>query len=63
MEQHRFILSEAPDALDGALEWLDAEIEKEQESSRLSKEVEEHIRPLVMQLAREQGLLTAGEQI
>ena len=62
MRENRFILSEAPDALDGALEWLDAEIEQEEENNRLSKEIEEHIRPLVMKIAEEQGLLSPCQQ-
>ena len=52
MDISRFILSEEPNALDGALEWLDAEIEKEEENNRLSREVEERIRPLVLKIAR-----------
>lgn len=52
MDISRFILSEEPNALDGALEWLDAEIEKEEENNRLSKKVEDRIRPLVLEIAR-----------
>ncbi len=57
MVGNRFILSEEPNALDGALEWLDAEIEKEEENNRLSRQVEDHIRPLVLEIARDSGLL------
>lgn len=54
MDISRFILSEEPNALDGTLEWLDAEIEKE-ESNRLSKEVEDHILPMVLEIAGNTG--------
>ena len=57
MDISRFILSEEPNALDGALEWLDAEIEKEEENNRLSRQVEDHIRPLVLEIARDAGLV------
>lgn len=59
MDISRFILSEKPDALDGALEWLDAEIEQEEENDRLSRQVEERIRPLVLEIAKNDGLLVA----
>lgn len=57
MDISRFILSEKPDALDGALEWLDAEIEQEEENDRLSRQVEERIRPLVLEIAKNDGLV------
>ena len=57
MDKSRFILSEKPDALDGALEWLDAEIEKEETNNRLSKQIEDHIRPMVLEIARKKGLV------
>ena len=57
MDVSRFILSEEPNALDGALEWLDAEIEKEEENNRLSRQVEDRIRPLVLEIARSSGLV------
>ena len=57
MDISRFILSEKPDALDGALEWLDAEIEHEEENDRLSRQVEERIRPLVLEIAKNDGLV------
>jgi cell division protein FtsL len=59
MDISRFILSEKPDALDGALEWLDAEIEQEEENDRLSRQVEDHIRPLVLEIAKNDGLVVA----
>lgn len=61
MDVSRFILSEEPNALDGALEWLDAEIEKEEENNRLSRQVEDHIRPLVLEIARNSGLVAANQ--
>lgn len=60
MDVSRFILSEEPNALDGALEWLDAEIEKEEEDNRLSRQVEDHIRPLVLEIARDNGLVATN---
>lgn len=57
MNNSRFILSEAPDALDGVLEWLNEDIEREEENSRLSYMVEEHIRPLVMEIANRRKLV------
>lgn len=59
MDISRFILSEKPDALDGALEWLDAEIEQEEENDRLSRQVEDHIRPLVLEIAKNDGVVVA----
>jgi cell division protein FtsL len=59
MDISRFILSEKPDALDGALEWLDAEIEQEEENDRLSRQVEDRIRPLVLEIAKNDGLVVA----
>lgn len=35
---------------------LDAEIEKEEENNRLSRQVEDHIRPLVIEIARKSGM-------
>ena len=60
MDTKRYILSEEPDALDGALEWLDAEIEKDEENNRLSKMVEDHIRPLVLEIAKNRNMMTAN---
>lgn len=57
MNNSRFILSEAPDALDGVLEWLNEDIEREEENSRLSYMVEEHIRLLVMEIANRRKLV------
>ncbi len=59
MNTKRFILSEEPDALDGVLEWLDEEIEKEEDNNRLSRQVEDHIRPMVMEIAKKRGLVAA----
>ena len=59
MDIRKFILSEKPDALDGALEWLDAEIKKEEENDRLSREVEDHIHPLVLEIAKNDKLIVA----
>lgn len=59
MKQYDCILSEKPDALDGALEWLDAEIEKAETENEVTKEVEDHIRPFVMEIARNRGLVSA----
>lgn len=59
MKPYNCILSEKPDALDGALEWLDAEIRKAELENEATKEVENHIRPLVMEIAKKQGLVAA----
>ena len=55
MKQYNCILSEKPDALEGALEWLDAEISKAEIENEVTKEVENHIRPFVVEIARKQG--------
>ena len=51
MAEHRCILSEKPDALDGAIEWLQDEIRKiesnNEQKQRANKTLEENIRPFV----------------
>ena len=62
MVEHKCILSEKPDALDGALEWLQAEIKKLEEDDSKKKKVTEalkaDIRPLVQQVAKKRGLVS-----
>lgn len=61
MVEHKCILSEKPDALDGALEWLQAEIKKLEEDDSKKKKVTEalkaDIRPLVQKVAKKRGLV------
>lgn len=61
MTEHKCILSEKPDALDGALEWLQAEIKKMESSidrkSQVTKALEDDIRPLVLDVAKKRGLV------
>ena len=62
MVEHKCILSEKPDALDGALEWLQAEIKKLEEDDSKKKKVTEalkaDIRPLVQKVAKKRGLVS-----
>ena len=62
MDTRRIILSEEEDALDGAIEWLDEAIAREEENDRLSRQVEDHIRPLVLKVAEEMGYDSAPEK-
>ena len=61
MVEHKCILSEKPDALDGALEWLQAEIKKLETENDKKKKVTESlkadIRPLVQKVAKKRGLV------
>jgi hypothetical protein len=62
MREHKCILSEKPDALDGALEWLQEEIRKMESSSekkkRVTKELEDDVRPFVRKVAEQRGLVS-----
>ena len=57
MKPYNCVLSEKPDALEGAVEWLDSEIKKAELENEAAKEVEENIRPFVMEIARKRGLV------
>ena len=57
MKPYNCILSEKPDALDGAIEWLDAELKKANMENEAAKEVEHHIRPFVIEIAQKRGIL------
>ena len=63
MVEHKCILSEKPNALDGALEWLQAEIKKLEEDDAKKKKVTEalkaDIRPLVQKVAKKRGLVSS----
>ena len=50
------ILSEAPDALNGAVEALQKEIALEEKETRLTKEANEHIKPFIMEIRMKRGL-------
>ena len=62
MVEHKCILSEKPDALDGALEWLQAEIKKMESANDSKKKVTEalqaDIRPFVQKIAKKRGLVS-----
>ena len=62
MTEHKCILSEKPDALDGALEWLQSEIKKMESTSdqkkRVTEKLEENICPLVQKIASKRGLVS-----
>ena len=63
MTEHKCILSEKPDALDGALEWLQEEIKKiessnDQKKNRVTESIEKDIRPLVRAVAKQRGLVS-----
>ncbi|MBE5870879.1 MAG: hypothetical protein E7294_06435 [Lachnospiraceae bacterium] len=59
--EHKCILSEKPDALNGALEWLQAEIKKlETENDRknqVTQQLLKDVRPLVQKVAKQRGLV------
>ena len=61
MIEHKCILSEKPDALDGALDWLRTEIKKMENSDEKKTEVtvnlEADVRPLVRKIAEQRGLV------
>lgn len=61
MKEHKCILSEKPDALDGALEWLQSEIERmeKEDKVKVTQELEEYIRPFVLEIAKKRGLVSA----
>ncbi len=56
MNKHNPILSEAPDALNGAVEALQKEIALEEKEARLTKEANEHIKPFIMEIRMKRGL-------
>ena len=62
MVEHKCILSEKPDALDGALEWLQAEITKlenvNDRKSQVTQALENDIRPLVQKVAEKRGIVS-----
>ena len=62
MVEHKCILSEKPDALDGALEWLQAEIKKMESVNDSKKRVTDvlraDIRPFVQKVAEKRGLVS-----
>ncbi len=62
MAEHKCILSEKPDALDGALEWLQAEIKRMESSNDPKKKITEtlhaDIRPFVRKVAKKRGLMS-----
>lgn len=62
MVEHKCILSEKPDALDGALEWLQAEIKKlenvNDRKSQVTQALENDIRPLVQKVAEKRGIVS-----
>ena len=61
MIKHKCILSEKPDALNGALEWLQTEISKIESSNDRKKQITEaleaEVRPLVQKVAKQRGLI------
>ncbi len=62
MKEYNCILSEKPDALDGALEWIEQEIEKEKamqdDKNRITQKLKAEVRPLVIKIAESRGLVT-----
>lgn len=60
MKEYKCILSEKPDALDGALEWIDKEIAKEKalrnDKNRITQKLKDEVRPLVIKIAQSRGL-------
>lgn len=61
MKEYKCILSEKPDALDGALEWIDEEIAKEKalrnDKNRITQKLKDEVRPLVIKIAQSRGLI------
>lgn len=64
MMEHKCILSEKPDALNGALEWLQAEISKMESSNDRKKQVTEELktvtRPRLQKVAERRGLVRSN---
>ena len=60
MKEYKCILSEKPDALDGALEWIDEEIAKEKalrnDKNRITQKLKDEVLPLVIKIAQSRGL-------
>ena len=56
MNKRNPILSEAPDALDGAAERLQKELFLEEKEARLTKEANERIKPFIMEIRSRRGL-------
>ncbi|MBQ9589402.1 MAG: hypothetical protein IJR29_04385 [Butyrivibrio sp.] len=60
MKEYKCILSEKPDALDGALEWIDEEIAKEKalrnDKNRITQKLKDEVRPLVIKIAQSRGI-------
>ncbi len=59
--KRKSILSEAPDALDGAVEALQKEIALEEKEARLTKEANEHIKPFIMEIRMKRGLCSTAK--
>ncbi len=59
MGEHKCVLSEKPDALDGALEWLRSEINRieGENKARVTQELEDAVRPLVLKIAGKKGMV------
>lgn len=52
-------LSDDPKDMEGVLDWVRAEIDKEERQKRDSEEIMERIKPLTIELAKKRGLLTS----
>lgn len=57
MKEFRPILSDDPKDLEGAAEWAKAELERMEKQEKSARELLEHIRPLVMEIAVKRGLV------
>ena len=58
MEPFRVKLSDDPKDLEGALEWVQAEIDKEEKQSKDTEKLMGHMQPFIIEIAQKKGVLT-----
>lgn len=58
MKKFRPILSDDPKDMEGAAEWAKAELARMEKQEKSEKELLEHIRPFIMEIAVKRGLVT-----
>lgn len=57
MKEFRPILSDDPKDLEGATEWVKAEIERMEKEEKSQKVLMEHMCPFIMEIAMKRGLV------
>lgn len=58
MREFKPVLSDDPKDLEGAVEWSKAEIERMEKEEKSQKVLMEHMRPIIMEIAMQRGLVT-----